>query len=54
MNSGSCKISFTSWMYDLSIYCRFFISVLAKVTCSIKVLLERRIYFVCWFVLWFA
>ena len=45
MNSGSCKVSFTSWMYDLSIYCRCLILTLTRVSCSIKVLLERKLYF---------
>ena len=53
MNSGKCKISITSWMYDLSIYCRC-ILVLTRMSCSIKVLLERRVYIAYWFVLWFA
>ena len=39
MNSGSCKIFITSWLYDLSIYCGC-ILVLTRVSCSIKVLLE--------------
>ena len=42
MNSGSCKISISSWMYDLSIYCSFFL-VLTWVYCSIKVLLKGRV-----------
>ena len=54
MNSGSCKISITSWMYDLSIYCRCLLLVLIRMSYSIKFLLERRVYIVYWFVLWFA
>ena len=51
MNSGSWKISFMSWMYDLSIYCRCLVLILTRVSCSCKVLLERRVYIVDWFVL---
>ena len=53
MNSGSCKISITFWMYDLSISCGC-ILVLTRMSCSFKILLERRLYIVYWFVLWFA
>ena len=28
--------------------------VLTWMACSIKVLLKRRVYIICWFVLWFA
>ena len=42
MNSGSCKNSNSSWMYDLSIYCRCLILVLTRVSCSFKTLLERK------------
>ena len=54
INSGSCKISIWSWMYDLSIYCSCLILVLTRVTCSINILLKRRKDFVGLFVLWFA
>ena len=53
MNSGSCKISISSWMYDLSIYCGC-ILVLTWVSCSIKVLLKGRVYNISWCVFWFA
>ena len=54
MNSGSCKISITSWMYDFSMCCRCLIFVFTRVSCSNKVLVERRFYIVCWFVFWVA
>ena len=53
MNSGSCKISISSCMYDLSIY-RGCVLVLTWVSCSIKVLLKGRVIIIRWFVLWFA
>ena len=54
MNSGCCKISISSGMDYLSIYCRCLIFVLTRMSCSIKVSLERRIDVVCWFELRFA
>ena len=43
MNSGRCKISISSWMYDLSIYCGC-IFVLVWMSYSIKNLSKRRVY----------
>ena len=54
MNCGCCKISISSGMDYLSIYCRGLILVLTRMSRSIKVLLERRIDVACWFVLRFA
>ena len=51
MKSGNCKTFISSWMDDLSIYCRCLVLILIKVSCSIKVSLERRTDIVCWFVL---
>ena len=51
MNSGSYKFFFSSWMYDLSIYCGS-ILVLTWTPCSIRILLKRGVYIL--FVLWFA
>ena len=53
MNSGSCKIYISSWMYELSIYCEC-ILVLTWMYCSIRILLKRGVYIIYWFVLWFA
>ena len=53
MNSGGCKFSISSWMYDLSIYCGCTL-VLTWVSCFIKALLKEGVYIICWFVLWFA
>ena len=38
MNSGSCKISISSWMFNLSIYFEC-VLVLAYVSYSVKILL---------------
>ena len=53
MNSGSLKDSVSSRVYNLSIYFKC-ILVLTSVSFSIKILLERGVYVICWFVLWFA
>ena len=53
MNSGR-KISISSWMDYLSIFCRCLILVLTAIFCSINVSLKRRVGVVCWFVLPFA
>ena len=50
MNSGGCKISISSWMYDLSIYCGCNL-VLTWVSCSIKVFLKVGVYVICWYII---
>ena len=52
-NSGSLKISVSSQMNNLSIYFKC-ILVLIYVSYSIKTLLERDVYAICCFVLWFS
>ena len=42
MNSGSLKISISSWVYDLSIYFKC-VSILAYVSYSIRILLQGGI-----------
>ena len=55
MKSGCCEFSISSGMnYYLSIFCRCLILVLTRMSCSIKVLLDRGIDVVYWFVLRFA
>ena len=53
LNSGVLQTSISSWMNNLSVYFEC-VLVLALVSCSIKILLERRVYIIYWFVLWFA
>ena len=53
MKSGSLKHFISSWMYDLSFYFEC-VPILANMSDSIKILLEREVNAICWFVLWFA
>ena len=53
LNSGSLQISIPSWMYNLSVYFER-VLILTLVSCYIKILLERGVYIIYWFVLWFA
>ena len=45
--------SISSWMNNLLVYfeCVLFLTL---VSCSFKILLERGVYIIYWFVLWFA
>ena len=40
MNSGSCKVSISSWMYDLSIYMMW---MYFRFDLDVKFLLKRRV-----------
>ena len=45
MDSGCLKVSIPSWLYTLSVYCGC-ILILAWMSCSGKVLLERGLYII--------
>ena len=53
LNSGNLQISISSWMYNLSGYFER-VLILTLLSCYIKILLERGVYIIYWFVLWFA
>ena len=49
ITSWCCKISISSGMDYLSFYCRCLVLILTWMSCSSKVLVERRIDVVSWF-----
>ena len=53
LNSGVLKIYISSWMYNLSVYFER-VLILTLVFCYINILLEREVYIIYWFVMWFA
>ena len=53
LNSGVLQISIPSWMNNLSVYFEC-VLVLTLMSCPIRILLEKGVYVIYWFVLWFA